>query len=441
MNKTKSDFYTILTSIGIAKFIAARASGNGVNLEKFKLSSKVILPSEEMRNLEEVVYEANIASKSIDEINPNYVHLECYVPSNVGGFEVNAIGIYDSEGDLIAIGNTPRTYKPLLEQGSAKELMIKVVMELSNAEEVILKLEPSVIMASRDYVDKIKLELELKIDSAINELLAKLALKADLNGNNAQVFSVANPSEANHAINKATLDSAINSLNGNLGNQLKNCVLLSGNQSIAGIKTFSVVPVCATNPTANNQLANKSYVDSVGNAKVALNGNQTINGIKTFSANPVCAKEATADNQLINLGTMKKLAPSYVDKNLIKAICEGAYEEELLKAFTLKSNVNYTNNSGKDLLIVTRLCTDSLYYDTHQPYSNVTSNLIIGDKTFEIKKRFAIDHGDAGSTTVGYYNKWDGAIFLVPKNTTYKWVAMFVSVNINLTAKLKAVYF
>ncbi|OSM73812.1 phage tail protein [Campylobacter jejuni subsp. jejuni] len=70
----KSEYYTILTKIGIAKFIAARASGNGINLKSFKLSSKVILPSEEMQSLEEIVYEANISSKSVDESNPNYVN-------------------------------------------------------------------------------------------------------------------------------------------------------------------------------------------------------------------------------------------------------------------------------------------------------------------------------------------------------------------------------
>lgn len=176
---SKSEYYTILTKIGIAKFIAARASGNGVNLKSFKLSSKVILPNEEMQSLEDVVYEANINSKSIDEKNPNYVNLMCHVPSNIGGFEVNAIGIYDEEGDLLAVGNTPRTYKPLLEQGSAKELMIKVVMELSNAEEVILKLDPSVIMASRDYVDAIKIELELKIKALEEELKALINTKED----------------------------------------------------------------------------------------------------------------------------------------------------------------------------------------------------------------------------------------------------------------------
>ncbi|EHE0187194.1 phage tail protein, partial [Campylobacter coli] len=152
---------------------------NGVNLKSFKLSSKVILPSEEMQSLEEIVYEANISSKSVDESNPNYVNLMCHVPSDVGGFEVNAVGVYDEAGDLLAVGNLPRTYKPILKEGSAKELMIKIVMELSNAEEVILKLDPSVIMASRDYVDAIKIELELKIETLKEELKALINTKED----------------------------------------------------------------------------------------------------------------------------------------------------------------------------------------------------------------------------------------------------------------------
>ncbi|EJE3561401.1 hypothetical protein M3942_000682 [Campylobacter coli] len=83
----------------------------------------------------------------------------------------------------------------------------------------------------------------------------------------------------------------------NLG-QLNSKVALSGNQTIAGIKTFSVPPVSATNPTANNQVANKSYVDTVGNSKVALSGNQTIAGIKTFNVAPVCSANPTEDTQL-----------------------------------------------------------------------------------------------------------------------------------------------
>ncbi|ELU9957059.1 hypothetical protein SFD52_001227 [Campylobacter coli] len=83
----------------------------------------------------------------------------------------------------------------------------------------------------------------------------------------------------------------------NLG-QLNSKVAKTGDETIAGIKTFSVPPVSATNPTANNQVANKSYVDTVGNSKVALSGNQTIAGIKTFNVAPVCSANPTEDTQL-----------------------------------------------------------------------------------------------------------------------------------------------
>ncbi|EAH9150352.1 phage tail protein [Campylobacter jejuni] len=226
----KSEYYTILTKIGIAKFIAARASGNGINLKSFKLSSKVILPSEEMQSLEEIVYEANISSKSVDESNPNYVNLMCHVPSDVGGFEVNAVGIYDEAGDLLAVGNVPRTYKPILKEGSAKELMIKIVMELSNAEEVILKLVPSVIMASRDYVDAIKVELNLKIDALTQKYDAEFK----------KVWS---------EFAKYLLENKFNT-------EIAKYVTLATNQTITGAKDFTKLPTSSIKATNDNQFVN-----------------------------------------------------------------------------------------------------------------------------------------------------------------------------------------
>lgn len=329
------DYYTLLTNVGIAKFVAARASNAGVNLRSFKLSSKVITPTQEMSVLEEIVYEGSITNKFVESNNPNHVIIECHIPSNVGGFEVNAIGVYDEEGDLIAIGNTPRTYKPLLDEGSAKELMIKVIMEVSNASEVILRLDPSIIMASRDYVDNAERKLTAKANEAIAEYTQRLALKADLNGSSQQVFNVAPATEDNHAINKATLDERLNGMSGNMQDLLQNAVLLSSNQSISGVKTFSSNPICATNPTANNQLANKAYVDAVGNSKVALGGNQTINGVKTFSTAPMCGGIMRADNQLVNLATLKT------------AIGVG----QTWKNKTYSPEVNYTNNTGRAIFV------------------------------------------------------------------------------------------
>ncbi len=257
----KSEYYTILTKIGIAKFIAARASGNGINLKSFKLSSKVILPSEEMQNLEEIVYEANISSKSVDESNPNYVNLMCHVPSDVGGFEVNAVGVYDEAGDLLAVGNVPRTYKPILKEGSAKELMIKIVMELSNAEEVILKLDPSVIMASRDYVDAIKVELNLKIDALTQKYDAEFKKAWD-------------------ELSKYLLESKFNT-------EIAKYVTLTTKQDINGIKNFTKLPTSNLQASKDEEFVNlstlKKFISSLSNGLGV--GQRYVNCIHTRSPN------------------------------------------------------------------------------------------------------------------------------------------------------------
>ncbi|EAK7891652.1 phage tail protein [Campylobacter jejuni] len=318
----KSEYYTILTKIGIAKFIAARASGNGINLKSFKLSSKVILPSEEMQSLEEIVYEANISSKSVDESNPNYVNLMCHVPSDVGGFEVNAVGVYDEAGDLLAVGNVPRTYKPILKEGSAKELMIKIVMELSNAEEVILKLDPSVIMASRDYVDAIKVELNLKIDALTQKYDAEFKKVWD-------------------EFAKYLLENKFNT-------EIAKYVTLATNQTITGAKDFTKLPTSSIKATNDNQFVNlatlkenqlnlkdpellaligfNTYLDGTSLLKSHSMSNNVIYTNTTGGKTPIAIKIQQIDN-VVNQASIS----IYINNSLIKKI----------------NAIQYTNSTGK----------------------------------------------------------------------------------------------
>ncbi|EAI9735704.1 TPA: phage tail protein [Campylobacter jejuni] len=318
----KSEYYTILTKIGIAKFIAARASGNGINLKSFKLSSKVILPSEEMQSLEEIVYEANISSKSVDESNPNYVNLMCHVPSDVGGFEVNAVGVYDEAGDLLAVGNVPRTYKPILKEGSAKELMIKIVMELSNAEEVILKLDPSVIMASRDYVDAIKVELNLKIDALTQKYDAEFKKVWD-------------------EFAKYLLENKFNT-------EIAKYVTLATNQTITGAKDFTKLPTSSIKATNDNQFVNlatlkenqlnlkdpellaligfNTYLDGTSLLKSHSMSNNVIYTNTTGGKTPIAIKI----QQINNVSSQASIS-IYINNSLIKKI----------------NAIQYTNSTGK----------------------------------------------------------------------------------------------
>ena len=146
-------------------------------------------------------------------------------------------------------------------------------------------------------------ELTSRVDSVNNELGNRINevnsnLENSINAKANQTTTY-NKTEVNNLLNAKANSNAV--------------VALSGNQTIAGVKTFSSVPISATNPTANNQVANKAYVDTVANAKananatVNLTGNQTIAGTKTFSS-PVVVPNATANNHAVNLAQLNTKA-------------------------------------------------------------------------------------------------------------------------------------
>jgi len=76
-------------------------------------------------------------------------------------------------------------------------------------------------------------------------------------------------------------------------------VKLTGAQTVAGVKTFSSIPVGpASDPTTGNQLTRKTYVDNLDAANVKLTGAQSVAGVKTFSSLPEVGADPTTANQL-----------------------------------------------------------------------------------------------------------------------------------------------
>jgi hypothetical protein len=96
------------------------------------------------------------------------------------------------------------------------------------------------------------------------------------------VLPASNPTDANQAARKAYVDD--------------NFVKMTGDQTVAGVKTFSSIPVLpGSNPTADNQAARKKYIDD---NFVNVTGAQTVAGAKTFSSIPVLpASDPTDGNQ------------------------------------------------------------------------------------------------------------------------------------------------
>ncbi|ELN3692336.1 phage tail protein, partial [Escherichia coli] len=97
---------------------------------------------------------------------------EQIIPENEGGFWIREIGLYDDEGVLIAVANCPETYKPLLQEGSGRTQTIRMILVVTNTEAITLKIDPSVVLATRKYVDDEVLELRLYVDDQMSKHIA-----------------------------------------------------------------------------------------------------------------------------------------------------------------------------------------------------------------------------------------------------------------------------
>ncbi len=181
------NFYTLLSNTGINAIIAARASNSEVKLTKIAVGDGDIIPSQDMTALKSEKHRFNINSIIQDIDNPNYLIIEGVIPSNLGGFYVSEVAIYTDQNTLFAIGSLPKTYKPLLEEGSAKDLTIKIFLEVTNADSVTLKVDDTVVLATRKFV------------------LSELKKYALINGDETKKFKVADAVELNEAINKKQL--------------------------------------------------------------------------------------------------------------------------------------------------------------------------------------------------------------------------------------------
>ncbi|MGI0116068.1 phage tail protein [Zooshikella sp. RANM57] len=154
------EYYNLLTDVGIAKLTNATLMGDTLKITTIKVGDggveegKETFPNENAKSLVRERWSGNITHLSIDPHNKNWVVAEAVIPVDVGGFYITEFGLYDNQGDLVCIGKYPKTYKPKVQQnsGSASSLYLKVVLEILNAKNIELKIDPAIVLASRQYV-------------------------------------------------------------------------------------------------------------------------------------------------------------------------------------------------------------------------------------------------------------------------------------------------
>ncbi|EDF6374166.1 hypothetical protein B0595_18115 [Salmonella enterica subsp. enterica serovar Senftenberg] len=168
-------YYAILTNQGAARLANATMLGSKLNLTQMAVGdANGVLPTPDPAQTK-LINQKRIAPLnllSVDTNNQSQIIAEQIIPENEGGFWIREIGLYDDEGVLIAVANCPETYKPQLQEGSSRTQTIRMILVVTNTEAITLKIDPSVVLATRKYVDDKVLELKLYVDDQMRNHIA-----------------------------------------------------------------------------------------------------------------------------------------------------------------------------------------------------------------------------------------------------------------------------
>ncbi|MGQ2893321.1 hypothetical protein HLX34_002835 [Campylobacter coli] len=225
-----------------------------------------------MADLKQVVNDLNLASQSLQGLREKYD---------------GALDLLDNKNTQITGALDRAKSDALQEIQTISNTATSQISQLKDTSlNLVNKAKNTATTEISNKKEEHKQELETKKNEYINEIDAK-ANEYDIANINAQVQAM-----------NTKITQQINGAKTELNSKIDNKVTKTGNETIAGVKTFSS-PIIIPNATANNHAANLGQL----NSKVALSGNQTIAGVKTFSS-PIIIPNATANNHAANLGQL-----------------------------------------------------------------------------------------------------------------------------------------
>lgn len=144
----------LLTNNGKA-LIASATLNNKINYSHLAVGDGSGSVPDPLETRTALVNEKARIALNVVEINPNntnQIMCEAIIPSNIGGFYIRELGLY-SGTTMVVNANYPPTLKPLPDDGGAREINIKMVINIQNAEVIALYLDDSLIYATREWVN------------------------------------------------------------------------------------------------------------------------------------------------------------------------------------------------------------------------------------------------------------------------------------------------
>ncbi|QTL38491.1 phage tail protein [Xenorhabdus budapestensis] len=153
-----SKYFALLTRLGADRLANAAALGTKIEITHMAVgdgNGSLPTPDSNQTKLINEKRRAAINVLSIDPKNTHQIIAEQVIPEHEGGWWIREIGLFDKNGVLMAVANCAETYKPQLQEGSGRTQTIRMVLIVSHTDAVTLKIDPSVVLATREYADAV----------------------------------------------------------------------------------------------------------------------------------------------------------------------------------------------------------------------------------------------------------------------------------------------
>ncbi|MBE3607064.1 phage tail protein [Campylobacter sp. RM13119] len=178
------DYFSILTNTGLNKLIKATANNAQIVLTQMGVSDSTQPITQDLTELPSIKHKFSINTITQSESDANVLICEGVISADVGGFYIRRVGIYTDDGILFAVGVVPESYKPLLSEGSSKDITIKFYLQVDNAANITLKVDNNIVLATRSHVaDELK-----KLDAKFLPLTSKAYDSDKLDGKDSSEY-------------------------------------------------------------------------------------------------------------------------------------------------------------------------------------------------------------------------------------------------------------
>lgn len=181
-------YFAIPTDAGQAKIANAIALGIPLKITHMAVgdgNGQPVTPNAAQTALIRENRRAPLNTLFQDPLNQAQLVAEQIIPEDVGNWWIREVGLFSEDGTLIAVANCPDTYKPLLSSGAGRTQVIRLVLIVSDTSAVELKIDPSVVLATRKYVDDVMAAHKLSRDhpdaSEAAKGFTRLATQAQVN--------------------------------------------------------------------------------------------------------------------------------------------------------------------------------------------------------------------------------------------------------------------